>query len=121
MNSQEVFDFVVNHLRLQNAKSVEDVEEGRCLYRGPEGRKCAVGCLIPDKNYSPYMEGRNIIAIACEGTLSYETQKLFVEHGNLLFGLQQVHDHSPIEEWESKFQLIAQKNRLIYTPPETNS
>lgn len=28
----------------------------RCLYRGPNGNKCAVGHLIPDDKYVPEME-----------------------------------------------------------------
>ena len=28
----------------------------RCMYRGPNGTKCAVGCLIPDEMYLPEME-----------------------------------------------------------------
>ena len=35
---------------------------GVCRYRGPEGRKCAVGQLIPDGAYSPEIEGA---ALSC--------------------------------------------------------
>lgn len=35
--------------------------ESKCAYRGLEGRKCAVGQLIPDHNYTPHMEGKGLI------------------------------------------------------------
>jgi len=56
---QETFDVVARHLLTQNAKS-EEVVNGRryCRYRGDEGRRCAVGVLIPDDIYSAEFEGR---------------------------------------------------------------
>src|SRR5690349_17957407 len=30
-----------------------------CMYRSPEGRKCAVGILISDENYRPLLEVQN--------------------------------------------------------------
>lgn len=40
------------------------VEDGDCLYRASEGRKCAVGCLIPDELYNPAWEHQIGIASA---------------------------------------------------------
>lgn len=52
---QEAFDRVVRGLAAQGwERSVS--ERGTCLYRGPEGRKCAAGHLIPDDLYDPAME-----------------------------------------------------------------
>jgi hypothetical protein len=31
--------------------------DGDCLYRGPDGSKCAAGVLIPDELYNPRFEG----------------------------------------------------------------
>lgn len=31
-----------------------------CLYRGPEGNRCAVGCFIPDELYYTGMEHRSV-------------------------------------------------------------
>lgn len=36
--------------------------KGYCLYRGPEGTKCAIGHLIPDELYTRDIEGKNIYA-----------------------------------------------------------
>ena len=32
-----------------------------CVYRGPGGRRCAAGWLIPDDMYSPQMEGASVL------------------------------------------------------------
>lgn len=52
MNAQEIFDKVVNHLRKQGHRSLS--EDGRCLYRGSNGDKCAIGCIISDEDYQPW-------------------------------------------------------------------
>ena len=53
MNAQEIFDTVVTHLLTQGVRSANgDI----CLYRGPNGTSCAVGCLIPDEMYEPEMD-----------------------------------------------------------------
>lgn len=53
MTLQETFDKVVNGLRKQGCRSLKN---GRCRYRGDNGRKCAVGMVIPDEDYNPDME-----------------------------------------------------------------
>ena len=56
---QEIFDFVLNHLRIQNNQAYE---EG-CKYRTDTGETCAIGCLIPDNAYSSAYEGHSIMYI----------------------------------------------------------
>jgi hypothetical protein len=53
MTLQETFDKVCVHLLTQLQKSVFLDSNGSmaCAYRGPNGLKCAVGCLIPDELY----------------------------------------------------------------------
>jgi hypothetical protein len=51
---QEIFDTVAKHLLAQGERAI--TENGACAYRGVEGRKCAIGCLIPDEVYDPNME-----------------------------------------------------------------
>lgn len=43
MTQQEAFDRMVGHLAKQQRPCEED---GRCLYRGPNGMKCIIGSLI---------------------------------------------------------------------------
>jgi hypothetical protein len=92
MTPQEIFDTVAKHLFTQGCRSVEDAEDAdaACLYRGPEGRMCAVGVLIPDELYSSAIEYENI------GHLLSKAGSLFPEwmkaNEPLLQSLQSTHD-----------------------------
>ena len=60
MTNQDAFTTVVQHLRTQGAPSYSS-KHGGCSYRADDGiRRCAVGVLIPDAQYSPQMEGRTL-------------------------------------------------------------
>lgn len=54
MNNQEFFDKTMEHLRKQGVPSARGAS---CLYRGPEGTRCAIGFHIPDDMYNLRMEG----------------------------------------------------------------
>ena len=56
MDRQKTLNIVVNHLRAQGGKAVKPNQGARCVYRAPDGKKCAVGALIPDEHYAPYMD-----------------------------------------------------------------
>lgn len=64
MNNQEAFNKVYKHfitdgnprsLSVDNFNSAIEI----CAYRGGNGAKCALGCLIPDELYHPSFEGRD--------------------------------------------------------------
>ena len=60
---QSLFTTVARHLLTQMERSVRDAPDAPgngCAYRGDDGRKCAVGCLIPDEQYRPKFEGINV-------------------------------------------------------------
>lgn len=50
MNYQRIYEKVARHLLKQKAQSIAN---GGCAYRGENGLKCAIGCLIPDRLYRP--------------------------------------------------------------------
>ncbi len=50
---QRVFDIVLDHIRAQGKPAFI---KGTCLYRAPDGCKCAIGALIPDDSYFGTME-----------------------------------------------------------------
>lgn len=55
--AQEALDAVRAHLATMTERSGVYTEDGfSCLYRDPEGRKCAFGALIPDEDYDPGMD-----------------------------------------------------------------
>lgn len=93
MNNQKIFDKVVTHLLTQGRRSVS--WNGNCQYRGPEGRKCAIGCLIPDQYYHKSLDDN--------GTLAYQLKEFFPSkiydrlfgdvETSLLSNVQYAHDH----------------------------
>lgn len=89
--NQEVFDAVWNGLASQGFQRSIGYE-GTCLYRGPDGLKCAVGHLIPDNLYDTDLEGKTVsqlIEAEClVGVFGEEVDTSF------LFKLQQAHDTS---------------------------
>lgn len=53
---QSVFDETVRHLARQGGPSLRRGEKWTCMYRGPGGRRCAVGFWISDETYNSRME-----------------------------------------------------------------
>jgi hypothetical protein len=45
---------MLRQFRKQGKPSVDGY--GNCKYRGPDNAKCAAGCLISDKKYTPFLE-----------------------------------------------------------------
>jgi hypothetical protein len=92
MTPQEIFDTVAKHLFTQGKQSTDYVS---CLYRGPEGTKCAVGILIPDAAYDADMERCSVAGLfdpdACQLD-EFSLPAWMAEHVNLLQRLQDVHD-----------------------------
>lgn len=91
-NKQAVFNKVAKHLIKQKRRSASG---GCCLYRGPDNLKCAIGCLIKNKYYSPSLEKQifwnTSVLIAVEkslgGTLSEEALWFLKD-------LQSLHDNA---------------------------
>lgn len=115
MNKQEVFNKVAEHLLTQAQRSIS--LDKFCLYRGPNGLMCAVGCLIPDEVYTADIEGEGV-----EGMLRILSPhaELLAKHGltednvDLLANLQRLHDKVPVERWSRKLELLALHYDLNY-------
>lgn len=100
---QEVFDIVVKHLFTQKQQSVE-CEGGRCLYRGPNGLKCAVGVLIKDEDYKVGMEGVAVsgspfVLNALEKNGIYAKDSML----SMLNALQYIHDSTPYAQQDLQY------------------
>jgi len=50
LTRQIIYDRVRDHLLKQNCRAIDGA---KCLYRGRNGTKCAIGALIPDSCYRP--------------------------------------------------------------------
>lgn len=49
---REAERIIIEHLKTQRVRSKDPSKENKCLYRGPNGLKCAVGVLIDDEHFS---------------------------------------------------------------------
>lgn len=84
---QEIFTFVAEALLEQGKPSIS--ENDACLYRAPDGCKCAAGWLLPDEKYSADMEGKSVDALRY--FKQFEELKLA-----LISALQRAHDEAAI-------------------------
>jgi len=114
---QQIFDQAYNGILAQGGQSSDTV--GRCMYRGPGGRKCAVGHLLPDALYHRSMEGQAV---------DYSTRVLgsaLLQAGidmedrptkNLVIRMQAIHDDiyggNFLEEFKSSMRALAIENNL---------
>lgn len=96
--AQQVFDQVAKHLLQQNHKSLS--ESGTCSYRGVEGLKCAVGCLMSDEEYRDRFEGVNWLSIVLGNAAPSA-------HLPLICRLQSVHDRYRPNAWPSRLKEVA--------------
>ena len=110
LSDQELFDKVVNHLRAQGCKALEN---NQCKYRTSSGLKCAADCLIPDDMYKPSMEGINIIRVVENNP----NLKYVISNPRLIIRLQYIHDWIEVMNWEESFKGVAIEFGLVYTPP----
>jgi hypothetical protein len=98
MNKQDAFNTVCEHLMKQGEKARDsgNTDWNNCVYRAPDGKKCAVGCLIPDDKYSDMMEG--LSAWDLIGQYPWFCQE-FGSMGDMLRDLQAIHDTQSVDSW----------------------
>jgi hypothetical protein len=89
LSAQEIFDATVRHLAAQGGPSLD--ERNDCRYRGPHGRRCAVGLFIRDEEYSTELEGLS----PCNA--AFAALPFIVNNRELLDKLQRAHDGSNYE------------------------
>lgn len=91
MSNQEIFDTVWHGLQGQGFEKSVGPNGIDCLYRGPRGRKCAIGHLIPDDEYAEDFENHSIDTMYDNGLLPTALCGLPTD---LLDNLMEVHDFS---------------------------
>ncbi len=80
-----------------------------CAYRGEDGLKCAIGCLIPDSEYSEKIEGGGVHFLVSNTDMPPSLRGVDL---NLLNQLQTVHDqHDPLG-WENGLKDVARAFNL---------
>jgi hypothetical protein len=111
MTNQEVYTTVRRHLLTQMARSEVIGYKGynkRCMYRGPNGRKCAVGCLIPDARYKEDLEDHTTRSLDVQEAAGLTHEQAI----GLAFDLQTVHDFKDPNEWRERLDSVAKKYNL---------
>lgn len=128
VSAQEVFNYIVNHLRVQGKKAYftyedliklkmpdiiamsisESITYG-CKYRtvDTDGKvlRCAAGCLISDHLYKPEFEGIDWMGLISK----YGFPR---DHVKLIVTMQNLHDGASIELWETRFIEISGEYNL---------
>ena len=115
MTEQTAFNIVKNHLLTQMTKSMEENEFGdtQCLYRGPNGTKCAIGALITDEEFETIEDAR------CRYLGVYELKTLQITSlqgltMDFLEELQIIHDRYEVHDWKNQLEVFAKKYNLQY-------
>lgn len=110
MTDVELVNFVFDKLIAQGGCSSNSLTG--CLYRGPDGRKCAAGHLIPDEDYRTEFEGKSCHPIPIpfqqirNAKISKEIAAVLEKHGyspRAVYKLQCIHDKGVSEPDQVKY------------------
>lgn len=123
-NKQTAFDTALNGIRAQGKPSLSaDPVDNYCLYRAPDGSKCAIGHLIPDDKYSPDMEMGGIYQRIHEICPIIGVETADWRTIDFLSELQKAHDrgrNAPHDQFlpgfEERMVELANNYDLNYTP-----
>jgi hypothetical protein len=97
---KEVAIFILEKLIEQGGCSITDLGNGDsiCMYRGNNGRKCAVGHCIPDEKYRPSLECSPVNSLIHYKVIDEE----YLEHGYVLQLLQRLHDRGSLSKTDKE-------------------
>ena len=107
---QEIFDYVVNHLRTQGEVCIN--LGGLCVYRNAKGQSCAVGCLIPDELYNKEVEEKGASETSFWRALGLGMPE-DMERVMLLQDLQFAHDYDKVN-WRVQLETVADQYKLNF-------
>jgi hypothetical protein len=123
-----MFDTVLTNLTTQGVASTGRTNpEGdiSCQYRGTEGRKCAVGWLIADEQYTTAFEGQDATAFEVAEALIKSGVPNTAAAERLIGKMQHTHDTSmprcgerhTIADFHNRMEKIARQFGLTFTLP----
>ena len=108
LTTQGAFTKMVRHLREQGRRSCDPREPSTFLYWSPDGTKCPIGALIPDRLYTPELEH---FTIADDRVLNlfegFDVQTL-----QMMGQMRRLHDDISLYQsflWEREFRRIAKE------------
>ncbi|WP_233866755.1 hypothetical protein [Paraburkholderia adhaesiva] len=116
LRKQGVFNFVAEQLLHQNARAMAP-GTAKCMYRAPDGRRCAIGWLMPDEVYRSRLEYIGVNELASELLTStnpehFRFAEFLLRHMWLLRELQGLHDAHTPDAWPVRLRMIAAEHRL---------
>lgn len=78
----------------------------QCLYRGPNGTKCAVGHLIADEFYTPELEQLSVRTDELKDVLRASNPNVLIDHLviDLLSEVQYCHDSAQLFDFVNSFK-----------------
>ncbi|RWD43899.1 hypothetical protein [Mesorhizobium sp.] len=114
MITQELFDTIYLGLQAQGWQRSFDSQRDLCMYRGPEGRKCAIGQAIPDDEYDQAMDDGDDVGdvFICD---DFHRRDMFMDLTKDQFiELQRAHDiNDEPDQMRAAFEDIAGKYGLV--------
>lgn len=104
----EIIAYVgVNLLKQGKRSAIERADSyDKCMYRGPNGTKCAVGMLIPDELYDKEIESMEARSLPRILKVKMRSNKI-----DLLEDLQSIHDERRAEYWRIELLRLASKKK----------
>jgi hypothetical protein len=122
LDMQKTYDTVKDHLLTQKQRSTP-ADSDLCLYRGPNGLKCSIGCLIDDRQYTEEMENKEVSQLMVDRKQRVGVRfRESIGYGNgekptdteiaFLQALQDLHDDVPVREWRKALQTVAKDYEL---------
>lgn len=104
MTNQELYNRVKTHLLAQNDKALDHLAQ--CAYYAADGKKCAIGCLIPTDKYDPRFENKSLCSFGW-GDDILAAAGLTSDQKYLAKRLQNIHDCVGVAQWPSTLRLLA--------------
>ena len=123
---QEGFDKVTRHLLTQGEKAID--EDGYCQYRTSSGLKCAMGCLMSDKDITKCgVENSGMLTLSMAGRTP-DNWWGYLDIINplgltktMLNGLQFIHDDPDPKYWHQDLHSFAKLHNFTFNPPQTQA
>ena len=98
-----LFEKIKSAMLKQKARSQSD--DGQCLYRGPNGLKCAVGVLIDDKYFNEEYNGKDVQDRHVLRMLEKSGYPVDWRAQDFYSEMQSVHDTEWPRDWDREFDL----------------
>jgi len=90
---QEIFDICWKHFVVNFSPLSVSSSGNQCLYRSPEGNKCAIGLVIDDSDYIPEIESKS--ASKAFEMIGYECD---VDDNTLNLAQERLHDDILVDD-----------------------